>query len=336
MPLLFIFTLLLPWIPGFLCRVTTTEEFALLEGRSLTVPCHYDPQYASYVKYWCRGKMREFCSSLARTDDTHSASPAEDKLSILDDPVHQVFTVTMNDLKEEESGWYMCGVEIGSMWTADVVAFTNIKVIHGLSVVKSQLIGEEGSSITAECLYSKRFRQSEKKWCRSGDWSSCLLTDSEGSYDDASVAISDDRTGAFTVTLKKLQMRDTGWYWCSAGQTQAAVQVLVTPRASTTAASVTASSQDGAHPPSPKPFTKESWHTRNHILESLLVCASLVILVGLIILVRKFWEMHKQNPTLRQVNEMKARLNEYSGDVGDLQNTAVVFLNRNSQDVHMC
>ncbi|XP_067385178.1 polymeric immunoglobulin receptor isoform X2 [Channa argus] len=333
MPLLFLLTLL-SWIPGFLCWVNTTEQFALLEGRSLTVPCHYDSQYASYVKYWCRGKMREFCSSLGRTDDTHSANPAKDKVSILDDPVHLVFTVTMNDLKEEESGWYMCGVEIGGVWTADVVAFTNIKVIHGLSVVKSELIGEEGSGITVECLYSKRYRESEKKWCRSGDWSSCRLTDSEGSYDDASVAISDDRTGAFTVTLKKLQMRDTGWYLCSAGQKQEAVHVLVTPRASTTASVTISPSQDSAHLHQPKLFNKDSWHSRNH-LESLLVCASLVVLAGLVVLARKFWKMHKENTALRQVNNLKARLSDYSGDVGDLQSTAVVFRNMNSQDVHM-
>lgn len=59
------------------------------------------------------------------------------------------------------------------------------------------------------------------------------MTDSEGIYEDTSVAISDDRTGAFTVTLKKLQMRDGGWYWCSAGQQKIAVQVSVTPRPTT-------------------------------------------------------------------------------------------------------
>lgn len=75
--------------------------------------------------------MREFCSSLARTDDTRLANPAEDKAIISDDPVQLVFTVTMNNLKEADSGWYMCGVEVGGGWTADVVTFTNIKVIHG-------------------------------------------------------------------------------------------------------------------------------------------------------------------------------------------------------------
>uniref|UniRef100_A0A3Q3GXN1 Ig-like domain-containing protein n=1 Tax=Kryptolebias marmoratus TaxID=37003 RepID=A0A3Q3GXN1_KRYMA len=121
---------LLPWIPVFLCKVITDGEFAVLEGGSLTIPCHYEPQYASYVKYWCKGSTREFCTSLARTDDPGPINPAEERVSIFDDPIQQLFTVTMNNLKQGDSGWYMCGVEIGGVWKADDATFTYIKVIH--------------------------------------------------------------------------------------------------------------------------------------------------------------------------------------------------------------
>ncbi|XP_028283991.1 polymeric immunoglobulin receptor isoform X2 [Parambassis ranga] len=338
MPYLFLLTLsLLPWIPAFLCRVTTLEEFTLLEGRSVTVPCHYEPQYSSYVKYWCQGRTREFCTSLARTDDPRLINPDEDKVSIFDDPVQQVFTVTMNDLKEGDSGWYMCGVEIGGVWNADDAAFTNIRVVHGMSVVNSRVSSEEGGTVTVECLYSERYRESEKKWCRSGDWRTCLLTASGERYEDASVAISDDRTGAFTVTLKNLEMRDTGWYWCSAGQQKMSVHVLVTPRPTTTV-SITSSSTPSpsvAHLPPPKPITKESGNSHNHMLESMVVCLSLFLLVALALLARKLWKMQKRDPLLRQAKEMNVRFNEYSGDPCDLQNATVVFLNKESQDAHI-
>ncbi|XP_074506402.1 polymeric immunoglobulin receptor isoform X2 [Sebastes fasciatus] len=328
--------ILLPWVPAFLCRVTTEGDIAVMEGQSLTVPCIYEPQHASYVKYWCRGKMKAFCTTLARTDETPSADPAEEKkVSIFDDPVQLVFTVTMNNLKEDDSGWYMCGVEIEGVWHSDDVAFTYISVIHGMSVVNSRLSGEEGSSVTVECNYSERYRESEKKWCRSGDWSSCLLTGSEGSYEDTSVAIRDDRTRTFTITLKKLQMRDNGWYWCSAGQQQVSVHVQVTPRPTTTV-SVTSPptrSRALAYLPPPKPITKESSHSL--ILESLLVCASVMLLVGLAILARKWWKQHKRDPVLRQVKAIKAKHNEYSGDSDDPQNAAVVFLKRDSQGVYI-
>nr|XP_040027517.1 polymeric immunoglobulin receptor [Gasterosteus aculeatus aculeatus] len=322
---------LLSWIPGFLSEA----ELSVMEGQSLTVPCHYEPQYAGYVKYWCRGKMRGFCTSLARTD---TANPAAGKVSMSDDPVQLVSTVTMSDLKEGDSGWYLCGVELGGAWTADAVTETYIQVIHGMSVVNSRLSGEEGSSVTVECHYSERYRDSQKKWCRTGDWSSCLLTGSEGSYNDTSVAIRDDGSRTFTVTLKNLQMKDTGWYWCCAGQHKEHVHVIVTPRPSTTAVTVTSrptASLSLAYLPPPKPITKESCNSHSHIMESFLVCASFLILLGLAILVRKLWKRHRQDPMLRQVKMIKARHNEGSGDVGDPQSAAVVFLNRDCQEAYM-
>ncbi|XP_025757801.1 polymeric immunoglobulin receptor-like [Oreochromis niloticus] len=227
---LFILTLsLIAWIPAVLCWVSTKKEFTGPEGGSLTVQCRYASHYANHVKYWCHGWTRTFCDILARTDETSSAN--QDKVSIFDDPGKFMFTVTMNDLKETDSGWYSCGVELAS--GADDMDYTEVKVFHGVRVVNSTVSGEEGSSLTVKCLYTQRLRLSEKKWCRRGDLSSCLLTGSKGSYEDASVAISHDITGAFTVTLKKLQMSDAGWYLCSAGQQQADVQVQVRPHGST-------------------------------------------------------------------------------------------------------
>lgn len=72
-----------------------------------------------------------------------------------------------------------------------------------------------------------------KKWCRSGDWSSCWLTDGEGRFEDSSVAVSDDRIRTYRVTLKKLQLSDTAWYLCVVGQHQIAVHIEVTPRTTT-------------------------------------------------------------------------------------------------------
>lgn len=111
--------------------MTTAGELTVLEGQPLKVPCHYEPQYATYVKYWCKGRTREFCSSLARTDEHRAAAAAERRVSVADDPVQLVFTATMSNVTEDDSGWYLCGVEVGSGWTADVSTFVHLKVIHG-------------------------------------------------------------------------------------------------------------------------------------------------------------------------------------------------------------
>uniref|UniRef100_A0A8C2HXN6 Polymeric immunoglobulin receptor n=1 Tax=Cyprinus carpio TaxID=7962 RepID=A0A8C2HXN6_CYPCA len=118
----------------------------------------YNPQYISHVKYWCQGRMREFCTSLARTDEPESAPNSKGRVTIADDPTQHVFTVSMRELTEEDSGWYRCGVELGGMWVSDSTASLYISVIQGMSVVSSLLSADEGSSVTVQCLYSKNFR----------------------------------------------------------------------------------------------------------------------------------------------------------------------------------
>jgi len=107
--------------------VTAPGELSALEGGAITTPCHYDPALADHVKYWCRGWFKDLCSMLARTDTPKS----DPRVTIADDPGQQLFTVTMEDLKEEESGWYHCGVEVGGVWTADWSAAVYITVVHG-------------------------------------------------------------------------------------------------------------------------------------------------------------------------------------------------------------
>ncbi|XP_019724936.1 polymeric immunoglobulin receptor isoform X2 [Hippocampus comes] len=281
---------LLPWIPGLLCGLMTEDQFTVLEGNSLILPCHYEPQYASNVKYWCRGKMREFCTSLARTDDSLLESQSEDKVTIFDDPEQRVFTVTMKNLTEEDSGWYMCGLELGGFWEADVRAFTYVKVSTGISVVNDRLSGEEGRGVTVQCLYSPKYRESEKKWCRIGNSSSCLVTDDEGSYEDVSVAITDDKTGTLTVTIKKLQISDIGWYWCVVGPKQTSVHVQVLPRPSTTAAASTTNSFAAAKPSvadadDPKQrITNDCCMRQTFPAQSVVMFASFMLLAALAIL----------------------------------------------------
>ncbi|XP_056322833.1 polymeric immunoglobulin receptor [Danio aesculapii] len=220
--------LVLGGLPGSHSTVTTIGDVAVLEGGSVTVPCHYNPQYISNVKYWCSGRMREFCSSLARTDNPESAPNGNGKVTIADDPTQHVFTVNMRNLTEDDSGWYWCGVELGGMWVSDSTASLYISVVKGMSVVNGMVSAEEGKSVSVQCLYSKNLRSSEKRWCRSGNWNSCLLTDSEGTFSSKNVHIHDDKNSMFTVTLQRLEMRDSGWYWCGAGQQNVAVHVSVT------------------------------------------------------------------------------------------------------------
>lgn len=89
---------------------------------------------------------------------------------------------------------------------------------------------EEGGNVSIPCLYREPLRSAEKKWCESGNLHSCLTALTTAPPDEPSVTIADDGSAAFTVTVMKLERKDTGWYWCSAGDLQVPVHINVTQR----------------------------------------------------------------------------------------------------------
>ncbi|MFT7807932.1 CMRF35-like molecule 7 [Arapaima gigas] len=68
----------------------------------------YHSFYLNHVKYWCRGYYWNYCQVLRRSDEK---DPPDSKLKVWDDKGNLTFTVTMTDLKAEDSGWYWCAIE---------------------------------------------------------------------------------------------------------------------------------------------------------------------------------------------------------------------------------
>uniref|UniRef100_A0A4W5NK26 Ig-like domain-containing protein n=1 Tax=Hucho hucho TaxID=62062 RepID=A0A4W5NK26_9TELE len=172
-------------------------------GGAITVPCHYHRMFRDHAKYWCKGRTWSLCTVMASTNPRQSIGG----MSITDIPEELVFTVTMKNLQETDTNRY-CN--------------NNVYFPSGspdLSVVDELVSGEEGGTVSVQCLYSDTLRGKEKKWCRSGDRHSCQ-TQTDTSQ-NTSVVISDGKRGVFNVTMKQLEKKDAGWYWCSVGDLQA-------------------------------------------------------------------------------------------------------------------
>ncbi|XP_056599923.1 CMRF35-like molecule 5 isoform X2 [Triplophysa dalaica] len=214
----FIFIIL--WlISGAQCK--TDDElkvFSVQTGGSLTIPCHYDTQYIQQKKYWCYHAKGEYksCSVLA------SANETKGRVSVIDHPDQSLFTVTMTNLQDQDSGKYWCVVEIKSNQKNPI--YVRIQSVPDVSVVSSSVSGDEGGNISVKCLYSSAYKNKHKHWCRYKD-KSCYSSQS------SSVEISDDERESFTVLMSGLMLSDSGWYFCSVGDRQAPVQLTVTCKA---------------------------------------------------------------------------------------------------------
>ncbi|KAI1888863.1 hypothetical protein AGOR_G00173150 [Albula goreensis] len=207
--------------------VVTMSQVHVQSGATVTIPCHYTLQYRDHVKYWCWGYIWYTCSTLAQSG---SLTAGGDRVAITDDPSGGVFTVTLRDLQVGDSASYWCGVEGGS------AAYLYLEVtedLPGLWVEDSTVSGEEGASLSVRCLSGDSTGGGVRKWCRSGDWQSCLAGNSSRASDRSTVLTIDNGTGTLTVMMRRLERKDTGWYWCAAGDLQIPVHITVTQRMTT-------------------------------------------------------------------------------------------------------
>ncbi|XP_023646336.2 polymeric immunoglobulin receptor-like [Paramormyrops kingsleyae] len=206
--------------------VSSVGRVSVQSGGSVTIPCSYDGRYKTHVKYWCRGSGWSSCTYIVRSD-----SPQKDEVSISDDPDQSVFTVTMNNLTAGDSGSYLCGVEISRGSAVGTRIYLSVtEGSPGLSVDKQEMTGVEGDSVSVQCRYEYYYR--ELSWCKMGG--SCA-SEGSGSLDGRPVLITDDTVNkVFSVTMRGLERKDTGWYWCDNGNQQIPVHITVSQRTTTT------------------------------------------------------------------------------------------------------
>uniref|UniRef100_G1NZQ0 Immunoglobulin domain-containing protein n=1 Tax=Myotis lucifugus TaxID=59463 RepID=G1NZQ0_MYOLU len=111
MYLLLLFPLLF-WDPEHSCSsdpIMGPEEVRGLERGVLTVQCRYDPGWVTYRKWWCRGAEYGSCKILVKTNG--SAFGVKERVSIRDYKTNHTFTVTMKELRREDTDTYWCGIE---------------------------------------------------------------------------------------------------------------------------------------------------------------------------------------------------------------------------------
>nr|XP_055057382.1 uncharacterized protein LOC129441716 [Misgurnus anguillicaudatus] len=208
MKIIFIFLWLLK---GDECMTVTVQI-----GGNVTIPCHYESKYTQHKKYWCYHSSGWYssCSPLAYANETNG------DVSVIDHPDQSLFTVTMRDLQHKNTGTYWCAVEIENYWDVTEEFYLKIKSAPDLSVMSSSVTVDEGGNISIQCLYSIKYKDNTKQWCRYKD-KRCYTSQ------NASVEISDDGRESLTVVMSGLMKSDSGWYYCSVGDLQAPFQLTV-------------------------------------------------------------------------------------------------------------
>nr|XP_024660565.1 polymeric immunoglobulin receptor-like isoform X2 [Maylandia zebra] len=206
--------------------ITTVSKVSVKTGKSISIPCLYESKYRNHVKYFCEGAKWRSCNDVVKTN---TADPSG-KYSISDDKNQFFFTVTINNLTNENTD-YWCVVEINN--GPDYGEHFQLSVTSGtpsLYVDHQMITGYIGESTTIRCHHSN---SGEMKWCRLGR--NCV-TGSSGSIDGTTVTTYMSEPNVFTVTMSGLQSEDSGWYWCAKEDIQIPVYLTVTEKPITTTA----------------------------------------------------------------------------------------------------
>ncbi|XDV16712.1 hypothetical protein PO909_016302, partial [Leuciscus waleckii] len=209
---LLIFLLLIMSV--FACETTEILTFTGYEGGKVEIRCPYESGYEEQNKYLCRGE----CPVLNKDIPVESGSPAKDeRFSLTDDRTTRIFTVTITDLRTEDQGKYWCGVRTG-LGTYDVYTEINLE-IKPVSVV-SRVTGEH---LNITCHYNSDLKNKIKFFCKGSDPSLCetsaIKVSSETNSNGRFSLRDDESAGVFTVTITDLTLKDSGIYWCGAGET---------------------------------------------------------------------------------------------------------------------
>lgn len=80
------------------------------ERGNLSVRCHYDKGWETYKKYWCRGAAWSHCEILIITTGSEQ-EVRQGRVTIRDHHRNRTFTVTMEQLREDDADIYWCGME---------------------------------------------------------------------------------------------------------------------------------------------------------------------------------------------------------------------------------
>nr|XP_005584914.2 CMRF35-like molecule 6 [Macaca fascicularis] len=99
---------------GFALRGPSTVDGPV--GGSLSVQCWYEEEHKTLNKYWCRPPRVLRCDKIVETKGP--AGKMNGRVSIRDSPENLSFTVTLENLTEEDAGTYWCGVD--TPWHQDL------------------------------------------------------------------------------------------------------------------------------------------------------------------------------------------------------------------------
>ncbi|RXN08089.1 polymeric immunoglobulin receptor-like protein [Labeo rohita] len=208
MKIIWTFTLLM--IPGVVSSISVTGY----SGGGVIITCKYYEGHTGYIKYFCRGWSK--CTYLIKTKENNKWVD-DGRFSLYYGTRAAVFTVTIRDLSEQDSGTYYCGVERSGQ---DLYTKVNLNVITADCCEKSiSLSAAAGGSVNISCKYPQSRRADVKFVCRRSGSDLCAeetsVKENRRWSAEGQIQLYDDREQQLlTGTISHVTQQHSAEYWC--------------------------------------------------------------------------------------------------------------------------
>uniref|UniRef100_A0A8C2A8U5 Ig-like domain-containing protein n=1 Tax=Cyprinus carpio TaxID=7962 RepID=A0A8C2A8U5_CYPCA len=184
-------------------------------GGGVSITCRYDRRYTDNKKYFCKGRWSE-CTDRIRTN-TKNKWVDSGRFSLYDDTSAAVFTVTIRDLREQDSGTYQCAVDKSGI---DFYTEVNLKVVTADCCEKSiSLSAAAGGSVNISCRYPQSHSADVKFVCRRSGSDLCAeetsVKESRRWSAEGQMQLYDDREQQLlTGIISHVTQQHSAEYWC--------------------------------------------------------------------------------------------------------------------------
>ncbi|XP_066060180.1 polymeric immunoglobulin receptor-like [Chamaea fasciata] len=184
------------------------------EGNTLYIECPYTLTESGYTKYWCLltpdGGRREVAS-------TYYGNRGK-RITMEDDTTGKTVSITMTDLRAEDSGTYSCAYYNCNNY----IPRTKIS----LNVFK-ELLKWELDTLSVQCP-----NKYGMVWCRREETGCTVLAERQTPFKQSAMKSLEDRASVTynaqgTVTMEKLHTSDSGVYWCALGPGRTQIREVV-------------------------------------------------------------------------------------------------------------